>query len=205
MATETGSVDDALTRARSGDEAAFLELWRSLQPRLLRYLRVLSCDDPDDVASETWLQVVRDLHKFSGGEEDFRRWLFTVGRHRAIDAARARQRRRASPVAEGLENLADEQLVEDQVLDGMSVRQAVGLLAGLSPDQAEAVALRVIAGLDTAAVAEVLGKSAGAVRVALHRGLKVLAADPRVQALAPRPGRGRPAGDPSLRTLEEVD
>jgi RNA polymerase sigma-70 factor, ECF subfamily len=205
MATETGSLDDALTRARSGDEAAFLELWRSLQPRLLRYLRVLSCDDPDDVASETWLQVVRDLHKFSGGEEDFRRWLFTVGRHRAIDAARARQRRRASPVAEGLENLADEQLVEDQVLDGISVRQAVRLLAGLSPDQAEAVALRVIAGLDTAAVAEVLGKSAGAVRVALHRGLKVLAADPRVQALAPRPGRGRPGRDPSLRTLEEVD
>jgi RNA polymerase sigma-70 factor, ECF subfamily len=205
MATETGSLDDALTRARSGDEAAFLELWRSLQPRLLRYLRVLSCDDPDDVASETWLQVVRDLHKFSGGEEDFRRWLFTVGRHRAIDAARARRRRRASPVAEGLENLADEQLVEDQVLDGISVRQAVRLLAGLSPDQAEAVALRVIAGLDTAAVAEVLGKSAGAVRVALHRGLKVLAADPRVQALAPRPGRGRPGRDPSLRTLEEVD
>jgi len=205
MATETGSLDDALTRARSGDEAAFLELWRSLQPRLLRYLRVLSCDDPDDVASETWLQVVRDLHKFSGCEEDFRRWLFTVGRHRAIDAARARQRRRASPVAEGLENLADEQLVEDQVLDGISVRQAVRLLAGLSPDQAEAVALRVIAGLDTAAVAEVLGKSAGAVRVALHRGLKVLAADPRVQALAPRPGRGRPGRDPSLRTLEEVD
>ena len=29
----------------------------------LRYLRVLSCDDPDDIASETWLQVVRDLHE----------------------------------------------------------------------------------------------------------------------------------------------
>jgi RNA polymerase sigma-70 factor (ECF subfamily) len=200
MTEEAGDLDGALARARSGDEAGFLELWRSLQPRLLRYLRVLRCDDPDDVASETWLQVVRDLHKFKGGDEDFRRWLFTVGRHRAIDAARARMRRRASPVAGGLDSLADEQMVEDQVLDAMSVRNAIAMLAGLSPDQAEAVALRVIAGLDTPAVADILGKSPGAVRVALHRGLRALAADPRVRALATAPGPEKPAPDPSLLT-----
>jgi RNA polymerase sigma-70 factor, ECF subfamily len=200
MVIETPDLDRALARARSGDETGFVELWRSLQPRLLRYLRVISCDDPDDVASETWLQVVRDLHKFRGGGEDFRRWLFSVGRHRAIDAARARKRRRSSPVADGLESLADEQMVEDQVLDGISVAMATGLLADLSRDQAEAVALRVIAGLDTAAVAEILGKSPGAVRVALHRGLRALAADPRVQALAADPGIGNPVPDPSLLT-----
>jgi len=184
-----------LARARSGDDAAFLELWRGLQPRLLRYLGVLGCDDPDDVASETWLQVVRDLHRFNGDEDEFRRWLFTVGRNRAIDAARARTRRRVSPVADGLDGLAGGQTVEEQVLDGMSVRQAIALLAGLSQDQAEAVALRVIAGLDTPAVAVILGKSPGAVRVALHRGLRALAADPRVRALA----------DPRMLALGEVD
>jgi RNA polymerase sigma-70 factor (ECF subfamily) len=132
MATETGVLDDALARASRGDEAGFLELWRALQPRLLRFLRVVGCDDPDDVASETWLQVVRDLHRFSGGEEDFRRWLFTIGRHRAVDAARARSRRPAGAVNSGLDLLADTQLVEDQVLDGMSVQGALALLSGLS-------------------------------------------------------------------------
>jgi RNA polymerase sigma-70 factor (ECF subfamily) len=196
MATESGKLDGALARACAGDEAGFLQLWRALQPPLLRYLRVLRCDDPEDVASETWLQVVRDLHRFSGGEEDFRRWLFTIGRHRAIDAARARTRRPATSGGTGLEALADSQLVEDQVLDGMSVQQAVALLAGLSRDQAEAVALRVIAGLDTPDVAKILGKSAGAVRVALHRGLKTLAGDPSVLALSSRS---------TFQTLEEVD
>ncbi len=203
MASETGVLDDALARASKGDEAGFLELWRALQPRLLRFLRVVGCDDPDDVASETWLQVVRDLHRFSGGEEDFRRWLFTIGRHRAVDAARARSRRPAGTVNSGLDILADTQLVEDQVLDGMSVQGAVALLAGLSRDQAEAVALRVIAGLDTPDVAKILGKSAGAVRVALHRGLKALADDPSVRAAGrhgsrqPRSGRfGYPASRP---------
>ncbi len=193
-------MDDALARARAGDEAGFLELWRSFQPRLLRFLRVLGCDDPDDVASETWLHVVRDLRKFSGGDEDFRRWLFAIGRNRAIDAARARARRPATPASTGLDILADGQLVEDQVLDGMSVQGAVAIVARLSPDQAEAVALRVIAGLDTPDVAKILGKSAGAVRVALHRGLKALAADPSVRALA-----ASSAAKSAFGTLEEVD
>jgi RNA polymerase sigma-70 factor (ECF subfamily) len=150
------------------------------------------------------LQVIRDLHRFNGDEDDFRRWLFTVGRHRAIDAARARIRRRASPVTDILNGLPDQQMVEDQVLDGMSVRTAVGMLAALSPDQAEAVALRVIAGLDTTAVADILGKSPGAVRVALHRGLRALAADPRVRALATDVGLARPVPDSSL-VLGEVE
>lgn len=181
-------LERALARAQSGDEAGFLELWRQLQPRLLRFLRVLNCDDADDIASETWLQVVRDLPRFRGGEEDFRRWLFTVGRHRAIDHARARQRRPSTPVSH-LPSIADDDLVEDQVLHALSAQTAVKLLAVLPADQAEAVALRVLAGLDTAAVAGILNKSPGAVRVALHRGLRSLARHPAVQELADHPGR----------------
>jgi RNA polymerase sigma-70 factor, ECF subfamily len=189
MMTETGPLSDALSRAVAGDEAGFLELWRALQPRLLRFLRVFGCADPEDVASETWLQVVRDLCMFAGTAEDFRRWLFTIGRNRAIDAARARSRRPASAASAGLDILADTQVVEDQVLDGISAEQAVTLLRRLSRDQAEAVALRVLAGLDTPDVAKILGKSPGAVRVALHRGLRTLADDPGVRELALRGGR----------------
>jgi RNA polymerase sigma-70 factor, ECF subfamily len=197
MVTWTDDVGDALARAQSGDDAGFLELWRQLQPRLLRYLRVLNCSDADDVAGETWLQVVRDLPTFRGGDEDFRRWLFTVGRHRAIDDARARLRRPTVPMPDTIAGVADDDVVEDQVLHALSVKQAVTLLGALPADQADAVALRVLAGLDTGAVAGILGKSPGAVRIALHRGLRSLARQPAVQALAgsdPRSGAAEPAG-----------
>jgi RNA polymerase sigma-70 factor (ECF subfamily) len=201
MQTWTDDLASALARARSGDEAGFGELWRQLQPRLLRYLRVLNCADPDDVASETWLQVVRDLPTFSGGDEDFRRWLFTVGRHRAIDDVRARLRRPAIPMPETIAAaVPDRDLVEDQVLHSLSARQAASLLGTLPADQAEAVALRVLAGLDTAAVAGMLGKSSGAVRIALHRGLRALARHPAVQALA-----NDPAAAKTARVTKEVD
>jgi RNA polymerase sigma-70 factor, ECF subfamily len=183
METDAEGFDEALGRVRSGDETGFLLLWDALHPRLLRYLQVLGCEDVDDVASETWLQVVRDLGRFKKGTaDDFRAWLFTIGRHRAIDAARSRIRFRDKVLAAHAAPLppASGNPVEEEVLDGLSTRQAIALVAGLSRDQAEVVALRIIAGLDTEAVARVLGKSPGAVRVALHRGLRTLADDPRV-------------------------
>ena len=184
---ETGvtTLEEALIGARAGDEAGFLVLWEALQPRLLRYLRVIGCDDVDDVAGETWLQVVRDLRKFKKDSADeFRAWLFTIARHRAIDAARSRRRLRDKMLADALNPpTTTGNPVEDEVFHELSTRQAIAMVAGLSKDQAEVVALRVIAGLDTDAVARMLRKSPGAVRVALHRGLRALSDDPRIQQI----------------------
>jgi RNA polymerase sigma-70 factor (ECF subfamily) len=86
------TLEAALAHARAGDESGFLMLWTDLNPRLLRYLRVLGCGDPDDVASQAWLQAIRDLERLRGNAADFRGWLFTVARHRAVDDARSRTR-----------------------------------------------------------------------------------------------------------------
>jgi RNA polymerase sigma-70 factor (ECF subfamily) len=60
-------------------------------------------------------------------------------------------------------------------LGHLDTRAALALVALLPPQQAEAVVLRVVAGLSPAQVGEVLGCSPGAVRVAVHRGLRRLA------------------------------
>ncbi len=177
------NLDEALHRARNGDETAFLALWGALQPRLLRYLQVAGCDDVDDVAGETWLQVVRDLPSFrKDSADEFRAWLFTIARHRAIDAARSRKRFLDKVVAAGpAPEATPGNPVEEEVLHALSTRQAVALVAALPANQAEVIALRIIAGLDTDVVARLLRKSPGAVRVALHRGLRTLSDDPRIR------------------------
>jgi RNA polymerase sigma-70 factor, ECF subfamily len=175
-----------LARAQAGDEAAFARLFADVQPALLRYLRVIT-PEADDVAGDTWLQVVTGLRGFRGEEEAFRAWLFTIARHRAADAARSRARRPAVPVAvpEAAQGWAAQgwavgQLLArdaaDLALDGISARAVVALIATLPRDQAEVVMLRVVAGLEVADVARIVGKSPGAVRVAAHRALRRLAA-----------------------------
>jgi RNA polymerase sigma-70 factor (ECF subfamily) len=61
-------------------------------------------------------------------------------------------------------------------LERISAEAVLALISALPPDQAEIIMLRVVAGLDTHAVARIVGKSPGAVRVAAHRGLRRLAA-----------------------------
>ena len=180
-----------LARAQAGDEAAFARLFADVQPALLRYLRVIT-PEADDVAGDTWLHVVTGLRGFRGEEEAFRAWLFTIARHRAADAARSRARRPAVPVAvpEAAQGLTAQGLTAqgltagpplapdaaDLALDGISARAVVALIATLPRDQAEVVMLRVVAGLEVADVARIVGKSPGAVRVAAHRALRRLAA-----------------------------
>src|SRR5215218_11106594 len=86
----------ALHRAQAGDEEAFRGLYRAVQPGLLRYLRALVGADAEDVASETWLQVARDLGSFRGDIDGFRGWVATIGRHRAMDHLRKQRRRPVS-------------------------------------------------------------------------------------------------------------
>jgi RNA polymerase sigma-70 factor (ECF subfamily) len=150
---------------------------------LLRYLAVRGDDAPEDIAAETWLQVVRDLRGFSGGAAEFRAWLFTVARHRAVDQGRARSARPAVPVAEPHDPRATSVPSAEQLaVEREATAAALRLVASLPPEQAEMVMLRVVAGLDVAAVAELVGKKPGAVRVAVHRALKSLSRDPRAKA-----------------------
>lgn len=165
---------EPLARALDGDEDAFGEVWRLLHPLLLRYLRVRERDAADDIAAETWLHVVRDLHRFSGGPAEFRAWVFTLGRHRAIDAGRARAARPSTPTAEVID-IGTAPSAEAAALERVDTEAAVRLVATLPPAQAEMVMLRVVAGLSVAEVAAIVGKKPGTVAVGVHRALKKLA------------------------------
>jgi RNA polymerase sigma-70 factor (ECF subfamily) len=170
------SFQAVLAAAAGGDEQAFAVLWRDLQPALLRYLQVMARGAADDLASETWLRVIRGLDRFEGDEAAFRAWVFTAARHRAIDRWRRNARRADEPVP--LDAFVDRPAADDPAaaaVEAISSRAAVAMIATLPPDQAEVVLLRVVAGLDVAEVAAITGKRPGSVRVLAHRGLRRLA------------------------------
>jgi RNA polymerase sigma-70 factor (ECF subfamily) len=142
----------------------------------LRYLRVLVGDDAEDVASETWLQIVRDLGSFGGDDDSFQGWAATIARHRALDHLRQRQRRPAPEM--DADRMSARPSADDTAvlaLEAISTRAALALIATLPKDQAEAVVLRAVLGLNAKDAGRVMGKRAGAVRTAAHRGLRRLA------------------------------
>jgi RNA polymerase sigma-70 factor (ECF subfamily) len=167
---------DVLGAAARGDEDAFGRLWRDLQPRLLRYFGVVSRAAAEDLASETWLGVIRGLDRFQGNEPSFRAWVFTIARHEVLDWRRRAARRPAADLpANGLVEQAAPDDPAADALEGFSTRAALAEVATLPADQAEAIMLRVVAGLGVDRVAAIMGKRPGTVRVLTHRGLRRLA------------------------------
>ncbi|MCQ9185988.1 RNA polymerase sigma factor [Streptomyces sp. IBSBF 2953] len=209
----------AVLAAQNGDESAFRTVYRAVHPRLLGYVRTLVGDlDAEDVTSEAWLQVARDLERFTGDADRFRGWAARIARNRALDHIRMRGRRPATVADETeLTGRAAASDTAGEAMEALATGRTLGLIARLPQDQAEAVVLRVVMGLDAKTAAETLGKRPGAVRTAAHRGLKKLAEllgeDPdstgALDALPPqRRPRSRavtPAGVTHVRTRTQKD
>ncbi|MEV0782956.1 RNA polymerase sigma factor [Streptomyces sp. NPDC050423] len=177
MLGDDAGLTAAVLAAQDGDEDAFRTVYRAVQPRLLGYIRTLVGEpDAEDVASESWLQIARDLDRFSGDADRFRGWAARIARNRALDHLRMRGRR---PSAGGDETELSEKPAESdtaaEAIEALATGRTMSLIAQLPQDQAEAVVLRVVVGLDAKSAALTLGKRPGAVRTAAHRGLKRLA------------------------------
>jgi RNA polymerase sigma-70 factor (ECF subfamily) len=173
----------ALKDAQGGDQAAFALLYRDLQPAVVRFLRVVAAAAADDLAAETWLEVVRCFRRFSGDEAGFRAWVLTIARRRHIDRLRSLSRRAPEVTYEETLEAATIDDTAVAVEENISTEAALRLISTLPPAQAEVVTLRAVAGLSATAVAKIVGRRPGAVRILAHRGLRRLA-----EELAARPG-----------------
>lgn len=165
-----------LAGARAGAEWAVAVLYREFHPRLLRYLRAQEPVEGEDLAAEAWLDAARGLHRFEGDERAFQRWIFTIARRRLIDFRR--RKGRSARAVGALRELVDPPDLEGAgapVLAASETQAALARIASLPSDQAEVVLLRVVAGLEVADVARILGKKPGTVRVLQHRALHRLA------------------------------
>lgn len=175
-----------LAAARTGGEWALSALYRDLHPAVLRYLYSQDPGDAEDLASEAWLDVARGLHRFDGDETAFRRWVFTIARRRLLDHLRSNAHRRTHPVPVESLNYLEAPDCADEALAFASTRAALARLTSLPRDQAEVVLLRVLADLDVAEVAKIVGKRPGTVRVLQHRALKRLAGELGASPVTPR-------------------
>lgn len=169
----------AVQAAQEGDEVAFNRVFRAVHPRLLGYVRTMVAErDVEDVTAEAWLHISRDICRFSGDADRFRGWTTRIARNRALDHLRAMSRRpqeahvEDKTLAELLPGGTD---TAEEAIAALGTSQAFSILSRLPQEQAGAVVLRTVLGLDARRAAVLLGSRPGAVRTANHRGLRRLA------------------------------
>ena len=163
--------ESVLLAAQSGAPWALERIYQALSPAVLGYLRVQGASDPEDLANEVFLNVLRKIGDFRGGEEKFRSWIFTIAHSRLVDERRKALRR---PQLAGDHYPLPETPggdAEHDALERLSGQRVQALCEQLVPDQRDVLLLRLLAGLTVDSVAETLGKSAGAVKALQRRGL----------------------------------
>ena len=164
-----------LAAARLGAEWAWTVLYDDLAPSVGGYLRVRGASEPDDLVGEVFLQLVRDLERFDGGEREFRTWVFTIVHHRLLDARRRDLRRPVIPAPDGvLEHAAEVGDVEDEAMTGLTIARVRGLVGKLSADQQDVLLLRLFGDLTVPEISAIVAKRPGAVKALLRRGLAAL-------------------------------
>ena len=155
-------------RARAGDADAWEALYRHAYPRLFAFARrrLATADEAEDAVSETMVRAYDRISDFRWRAGGFEAWLFVICRNIVFEANR--RRGRLIPTLDAFpEPLPEERVIADEEAAG--VRAA---FARLSPEERELLELRVVGGLAAKQVGRLLGKRAGAVRMAQSRALE---------------------------------
>jgi RNA polymerase sigma factor (sigma-70 family) len=170
------SFDAVLDAAREGSGWAFERLFVWLAKPVAAYLRGAGIEDPDGSANDVMLRAFSSLERFTGDEDRFRSWVFTIAHHLVVDERRRMSRRpRSAPLeSAGPEPGEPEAAAEAHAFVTLGDERVQELLAGLAPDQRDVVLLRIVADLSIEDTASALGKRPGAIKALQHRAMRSL-------------------------------
>jgi RNA polymerase sigma-70 factor (ECF subfamily) len=177
--------DEVAEGVRAGDTDALTAVYEALIEPLTSYLRSQLRDShmATDLAQETFIELVRACRGLTGGPREIRAWIYRAAQRNVIDHVRYRNRRPEDLIAEAPESPIAEKGPDELVVDAEQSERIRAALERLSPDQAQVIALRFLAGLSAPEVAAVMDKNEGAVRALQHRGVAALARILRAQAV----------------------
>jgi RNA polymerase sigma-70 factor, ECF subfamily len=170
-----GDPEGVVTAAQAGAPWALEHVYRTLAPAVAGFFRGQGVDDPDDLTSEVFVGVLRNLGWFDGDASKFRSWVFTIAYRRLADERRRRVRRPPPvPLADRREPATPGD-VHTEVERLLAAERVRALCERLVPAQRDVLLLRLFGDLTVDQVAETVGKSRAAVKALQRRGYALIA------------------------------
>ena len=167
------SDEQLMLALRDGELFAFDALFRRHYETVRGLCARISASDDggDDLAQETFLRILRHRATYRG-DAQFTTWVYRIARNVCLEnLARASRER----------GLAEQWRAESSTsasgVSGDDIAQLDAAMRSLTPEHREVLVLCRYHELSFAAIAEILGCTAGAARVRAHRALAALRAN----------------------------
>jgi len=162
---------ELIERAKECDSSAFARLYEHYYQGIYNYVyfRTSDVSQAEDLTSEVFIRVLESIDSFTFRGLPFSSWLFRIARNMMVDYFRSHQEPVDLPLEEGV--LPAESGPGDVFETELTQQQLARALSSLTEDQQEVIILRFVDGLSPTDVAQVLGKSEGAIKSLQHRAL----------------------------------
>lgn len=179
MAETSDPLDELVDGVRAGDPDAIAEVYLQVAPALRAYLRaeIRHGEVADDLVEHTFVELLQSHAKIRGSGRGLRLWLYRAARNNLYDWRRRAARRADYELRDEVVAVLEDSAPGPEAVASQrsSLEEMRALLGELSEDQREVLELRVVAEMSTAEVAELTGRTVGAVKALQHRGLAKLA------------------------------
>lgn len=179
-------LDRPLVEAALRDPARFEALYRRYVAQVysFAYYELGDHHAAEDATARTFMSALASLPSFEDrarpedgeGASTFKVWLFQIARNGIANERRTARRHPTMILDDPIASItADPLNVEEDAVRRDEAAAAWRAVGGLPGDRRRALVLRFVNELSTAEIAGVMGRSEGAVRVLLHRGLRAVA------------------------------
>ncbi len=165
--------ESLVRRAQQNDQEAFAQLYEEYFDRIYRYitLKIGDAVEAEDLTQQVFLNSLRSISSFRWKGRPFSAWLYRIAHNQVVDHLR-KKRRSDLPLEETLtDGGEDPQLHAERRLD---IERVLAAAQRLTEAQREVISLRFTSQLSVAQVAEIMGKSQGAVKALQHSGIVAL-------------------------------
>lgn len=165
---------DLLERLRRGEREALATIYDEYSPAIYRYLyrRVSNARIAEDLTGQTFLKLLEAIHKDQLWHTSFKSWLYRIAHNLVVDYYRKHKSKRLVELHEHLEG--NQPKLDQTIIQRLDLQRVQYALQYLTEEQAQVIVLRFGEGLSNREVANIMGKSEGAIKALQHRALKAL-------------------------------
>ncbi len=166
-----------IQRAKQGEAAALSALYNKYVDRIFLYVRYRTGDDQiaEDITAEVFLRAIESIDKYEYQGVPFGAWLYRIAHARIIDFWRKSKHHQTAPLTDPLLQEGAYSSSENIETDFLLQHSLAAALRQLTDDQQNVVILKFMQGLSNAEIAQMLGKTEGAVKGLQWRALEALA------------------------------
>ena len=163
--------EDRLVERAKTDADAFGELYDHYFGQIYRfvYSRLHDQEAAEDVTLEVFFKALRAIGRYRPSGHPFSAWLYQISVNAINDHYRSR--RPASSLDDAVAVADGQRPVAERVVDSSEAARVWSAIDDLPPQQRIALTLKLGEDMKLAQIGEIMGKSEGAVKLLVHRGM----------------------------------